>query len=441
MTSSKTICIIGTYDTKQAELAFLQQVIERDGGFVLTMDVSVLGQTPVSVDCTKHDVAAAAGFTIEEIAAWGDENRAMGAMSRGACVLARRLQAAGRFDGMIALGGTMGTDLALDVAVALPLGLPKYIISTVAFSGLIPPERIAGDVQMILWAGGLYGLNAVCRSTLSQAAGAVLGAARTATGFACTRPLVAISSLGNTVLKYMHYLLPMLEERGYEAAFFHAQGMGGRAMEALVGRGQLVAILDLCLQEVSNGFFGSPISSGRERLRAAGLAGVPQIIAPGAADLVDWPSWQELPVIFQGRACHVHNQLISSVMLDREQRCLLAREIAERLNDATGPTAVILPLRGVEEWDRQGNEAHHPEDLAAFFATFCDRIAPQIEVTKIDAHINDIHFAEAVMEIFDRFVAEGHIKVAGQPWSNNIRPHEGSDRSSGHSERVSTLVG
>lgn len=410
MTPSKTICIIGTYDTKQAELSYLQSVIEQDGGRVLSIDVSVLGNTDLAVGYSKHAVAAAAGTTIDAIVALGDESQAMEIMSRGACALAVELEAAGGFDGMISLGGTMGTDLALDVALALPLGVPKYIVSTVAFSGLIPPERIAADVQMILWAGGLYGLNSVCRSALSQAAGAVLGAARTATGLSSDRPLVGISSLGNAALKYMRHLLPALEARGYEAAFFHAQGMGGRAMEDLASQGRLAAVFDLCLQEFSNGTFGSVVSSGPERLQRVGLAGVPQIIAPGAADLVDWPTWQAIPEHLQGRPFHVHNKLITSMTLDHEQRRFLAREIAVRVNRAVGPAAFILPLGGVEEWDRAGEVAHDPQALGSFFAELRAGLADHIEVVPVDGHINDAIFAETVISIFDRWVANGTIE-------------------------------
>lgn len=180
MTDAKTILVIGTYDTKSEELRYLQERIESQGGTVLSMDVSVLGDPPRPVDFSKHQVADAGGSSIAAAIATGDENAAMQIMAAGAAKIAADLEAAGRIDGMVAMGGTMGTDLALDCARALPMGLPKYIISTVSFSPLIEPARLAPDIQMILWAGGLYGLNSVCKSSLSQAAGAVLGAARAA---------------------------------------------------------------------------------------------------------------------------------------------------------------------------------------------------------------------------------------------------------------------
>ena len=213
-------------------------------------------------------------------------------MAEGATAVARRLYADGRIDGMLALGGTMGTDLALDVASALPLGVPKFIVSTVAYSHLIPPERIPPDLMMILWAGGLYGLNELCRSALAQAAGAVVGACRSAAPPREMRPVIGMTSLGKSCLRYMEDLLPALEARGYDVAVFHTTGMGGRAFEALAADGRFVAVMDFSLQELANHIGGSVVSAGPNRLEGAGGRGVPQIVAPGAIDMIDFPTWR-----------------------------------------------------------------------------------------------------------------------------------------------------
>ncbi|MGB1034596.1 MAG: Tm-1-like ATP-binding domain-containing protein, partial [Primorskyibacter sp.] len=204
----KTILIVGTYDTKDDELSFLARCITGQGGRVVTMDVSVLGDPKTPTDYSKHDVATEGGSTITAAIDSGDENTAMQIMASGAAALAMRLWREGVFDGVLVLGGTMGTDLALDVTSILPMGVPKYIVSTVSFSALIPPERLAADTQMILWAGGLYGLNSVCKSSLSQAAGAVLGAARAVVPPHRDKPLVGMTSLGKSALTYMVALKP-----------------------------------------------------------------------------------------------------------------------------------------------------------------------------------------------------------------------------------------
>ena len=289
------ILIVGTYDTKDDELSYIASVIRARGGAALSMDVSVLGEASRPADWSKHDVAAAAGGSIAEAIAAEDENTAMQLMARGAAALASRLHAEGRFDGVLVLGGSMGTDLALDLCAALPVGVPKYIVSTVSFSPMIPPERLAADVQMILWAGGLYGLNPICKAALSQAAGAVLGAARAVEPPRHDRPMIGMTSFGKTVLRYMVTLKPELERRGYEVAVFHATGMGGRAFENLAEQGAFAAVMDFAPQEVSNHLFGSAITAGPDRMTAAGRAGVPQMIAPGCHDLVDVVGWHPAP--------------------------------------------------------------------------------------------------------------------------------------------------
>ncbi|HUG61438.1 MAG TPA: Tm-1-like ATP-binding domain-containing protein, partial [Methylomirabilota bacterium] len=325
--ADRTILVVGTFDTKDDELNYIADVIRGQGGGVLTMDVSVLGDPVKPTDSSKHDVAEEGGHTIREAIDGGDENLAMQIMAKGAAGLAARLYRDGRFDGVIVLGGTMGTDLALDVCSALPLGAPKYIVSTVSFSPLIPPERLPADIQMILWAGGLYGLNSVCKASLSQAAGAVLGAARAVEPPKRDRPLIGMTSFGKTVLRYMVALKPALEARGFEVAVFHATGMGGRAFESLAAEGAFAAVMDFAPQEVGNHLMGSSISAGADRMTNAGLAGIPQIVAPGCYDLVDFVGWQQTPPRVAGQERHTHNRLLSSVMMTVDQRREMARAV------------------------------------------------------------------------------------------------------------------
>jgi uncharacterized protein (UPF0261 family) len=409
---AKTILIIGTFDTKSDELGYLRARIEAMGGRTLSMDVSVLGEPAGPVDISKHDVAQAAGSSIEAAIGAGDENLAMQIMAAGAAALTRDLHAEGRFDGMIAMGGTMGTDLALDCAAALPMGVPKYVISTVSFSPLIQAERLAADIQMILWAGGLYGLNSVCKSSLSQAAGAVLGAAMAVEPPMRDRPLVGMTSLGSSCLSYMKRLKPALERRGFEVAIFHSTGMGGRAFETLAGQGAFACVMDFCMQEFANGVHGSMVNSGADRLTNAGRAGIPQIVAPGASDLVDLPAWAPLPEKWTDRPYHAHNRLIGSVAVSAQERRETARAMAERLAEARAPVHVILPARGIEEWDRPGGPAHDPDGLAAFLGEMRSAIRPPVALSEIDAHINDEAFADTALAIFDGWLADGTVAAA-----------------------------
>ncbi|QDI76682.1 MULTISPECIES: Tm-1-like ATP-binding domain-containing protein [Leisingera] len=406
---AKTILVAGTYDTKDEELSYLAEVIRGQGGTVLTMDVSVLGDPSQPTDVSKHEVAEAGGSSILEAIGAGDENTAMQIMGSGAAAKAQELYGAGRIDGVIVLGGTMGTDLALDMCAALPVGVPKYIVSTVAFSPLMPPERIPADVQMILWAGGLYGLNSICKASLSQAAGAVLGAARAVEPPRRERPLIGMTSFGKTVLRYMVTLKPALEARGFEVAVFHATGMGGRAFESLAAEGAFAAVMDFAPQEVSNHLFGG-LSAGADRMTNAGRAGIPQLVAPGCYDLVDFVGWQETPAQLQGRETHAHNRLLTSALLEADERRQVAQALCGKLAAARAPVAVLLPAGGCNEWDRPGAPLHDAAGLAAFCDEMRRRCPGNASLHELDCHINDAAFAAKALEILDSWIASGIVQ-------------------------------
>ncbi len=408
---TKTILVIGTYDTKDEELHYICERIIAQGGKVLSMDVSVLGDPSAPTDISKHQVAEAAGSSIQAAIDSGDENTAMQIMARGASALTAQLYADGKVDGMLALGGTMGTDLALDCAQALPMGLPKYVVSTVSFSPIIPADRLSPDIQMILWAGGLYGLNSVCKSSLSQAAGAVLGAANAVEPPKSDRPVIGMMSLGSSCLKYMKLLRDPLQDRGFEVAVFHATGMGGMAFEALARQGYFAAVMDFALPEISNLMVGSVINAGPDRLTNAGAAGIPQIVSPGCADLIDFAGWQDIPDTYADRPFHEHNRLIKSSGLSPDERRSMVRDMAVRLAGAKGPVHVLMPTHGVEEWDKPGEPAHDPDGLAAMVDEMPRAITAPAQLTMLECHINDQAFADAALAVLDGWIADGTVKT------------------------------
>lgn len=408
--ADKVILIIGTYDTKNAELDYIGARIRLCGGGVMTMDVSVLGNPQCPTDISKQDVAAAADCTIEDVIKSGDENSAMQIMTRGASALSADLYKQGRFDGVVILGGTMGTDLALDVCKALPIGVPKYVVSTVAFSPLIPPQRLSPDIQMILWAGGLYGLNSLCKSSLSQAAGAVLGAARAVEKPDGKKPIIGMTALGTSCLQYQKILKPELENRGFEVAIFHATGMGGMAYESLAASGKFACVMDFALPEFGNLLAGSVVNSGSARMLNAGRAGIPQLIAPGCLDLIDFAGWQDIPEQYQDRPFHAHNRLIKSSALNGGERRRTAREMAARLSLSAAPVHVIMPNQGIEEWDRAGGDAYDPDALAEFVDEMRAVFKAPVIYDEITCHINDAAFANRALEIFDDWLDSGIVE-------------------------------
>ena len=409
MAGKPKILIIGTGDTKADELLYLKSCVIKAGGEAFIMDVGILGDPPFSPEFSKHDVAGAIDTSNADIIALGDEHKAMMRQAEGASVLAASLQESGRIDGMLAIGGSMATDLALDVADALPLGTPKVIVSTIAFSALIPPQRLPADVMMLLWAGGLYGLNSVCKSVLSQGAGAVVGAVSCRELPANDRPLIGMTSLGSSTLKYMVRLKPEIEARGFELAVFHTTGLGGRALESMASKGAFAAVMDFSLVEVSDQVFDSPVSAGADRLEGAGLAGVPQIVAPGGVTLVDLASWKETPQQFADREFHIHNRFIACAALNAEERVAAAATIATKLMRAKGPTVFIMPLQGIDEWDKEGGPFRDEKGLDAFAATIRQKVTTPVRLIELDAHINDQAFADAVLAVFDAWLEDGTI--------------------------------
>ena len=408
--SRPRILIVGTVDTKSDEIGFMAEQVVAAGGQALVMDVGVLGSGRLPADIPNTQVAAAAGVTLQQVIDSGDENSAMALMARGASALALQWHSEARIDGLLCLGGTMGTDLSLDVASSLPLGVPKVVLSTVSFSPLLPPERLPPDLMMVLWAGGLYGLNSLCRSALAQAAGAVVGACRVAHVPRFERPVVGMTSLGSSALRYMVHLKPALEQRGFELAVFHTTGMGGRAFESLAAQGRFACVMDFSLQELVNQMAGSVVSAGPDRLLGAARAGVPMIVAPGATDMVDYPAWGPQPARFAGFPAHEHNRLIASVVIDPDMRREVAREIAARLRQAKGPAHLVLPVQGIEEWDRPGAPLHDPQGLDAFRTQMLAADCGQASVHALDAHINDAAFAGHVLSVFDDWLARGLIR-------------------------------
>ncbi len=401
----KKIVVIGTVDTKPDEVKYLKQKIEDRGLQAIVMYIGVMGEPPFEPEINHRQVAEASGAPLEEIAAYNDEDKAMRKMTEGAIKLTMDLYDNGDLDGLLAIGGTMATDTVLDVMAVLPLGVPKLIVSSVAFSPLISPDRICADLMMALWAGGLWGLNSICKQVLNSAAGAISGAAEVYTREEETRrPSVAVTSLGQSCCRYLTWLKPGLEKRGYEVVVFHAVGMGGRALESLIANGRINALLDLSAVEVSDHALGSIVSAGESRMETAGKMGIPQIVAPSCIDGCDVATWQPLPPRFSGRPVHVHNRLISSVATTQEEKAMVGKVMAEKLNKSVGPTAVVIPLQGLSEWDRPGSALYDPDGRIAFTQAFKGKVKPEIRVIELDAHLNDKIFSDTVLSLFDEMV-------------------------------------
>jgi uncharacterized protein (UPF0261 family) len=396
------VVLIGTLDTKGAEFQFVRDVILRGGFGTLVIDAGVKGPPAFSPDIPREDVFAAAGTRLEDVLREGDRGRAVEAAARGAAKLVSDLHARGKVEGVLGLGGSAGTTIATAAMRALPFGVPKLMVSTLA-SGQVKPYVGVRDVMMLYSVVDICGLNRISRTVLANAAHAMIGmqqglrARGQQPGCGADRPLVTATMFGVTT-PCVEAARAALEQHGYEVLVFHATGAGGMTMESFVRDGLVAGVLDLTTTELADELVGGILTAGRDRLTAAGLAGVPQVIALGALDMVNFGPPETVPEKFRGRRFYQHNPTVTLMRTTPEENDRLGKEIAEKASAARGPTAVLAPLRGVSAIDREGQPFWWPEADGALFQSLRNWMSPRVRLVELDLHINDPQFAEAAVQ-------------------------------------------
>jgi uncharacterized protein (UPF0261 family) len=399
-----TVALVGTLDTKGPDYAFLAERLRAGGAGVIVVDAGTGPPAGITPDIPAEQVAAAAGTTIGALRSAGDRGAAVTAMGRGAAAVVSELAAGGRVDGVLAAGGSGGSSIAAQVMAALPVGLPKLLVSTMA-SGEVTPYVGAKDVCLMYSVVDVAGLNRISRLVLGNAAAAMAGMvlarerAREQAGPDAERPLVAASMFGVTT-PAVETARARLAELGYEVLVFHATGGGGRALEALAEGRLLAGVLDLTTTELADDLVGGVLSAGPARLTAAGAAGVPQVIAPGALDMVNFGPRDTVPGRFAGdRLLYVHNPAVTLMRTTAGEMAELGARIGRKAAAATGPTEVFWPDRGVSALDADGQVFFD----AAADAACRDALAGELRAAgrvlhRIDAHINDPAFALAMAD-------------------------------------------
>ncbi|VTT85796.1 Transcriptional regulator [Halorubrum sp. DM2] len=398
-----SIYIVGTLDTKGEEIGFARDVIESQGIDVHLVDVGVMGDPEIEPDTDAATVATAGGTDLESLRETGDRGAAVEAMGDGAAAIVTRAHEAGRLDGVLGLGGSGNTSMATAAMRALPVGVPKFMVSTVA-SGDTEPYVGHADIAMMYSVADIEGLNQLSRTVIANAALAVVGMiSRDPDVETEEKPTIGITMFGVTTPS-VQTAREWLEAQGYETIVFHATGTGGRAMESLVEEGVIDAVLDVTTTEWADELVGGVLSAGPERLEAAGNAGVPQVVSTGALDMVNFGPESSVPEEFADRHFHVHNPQVTLMRTTPEENVELGRIIAEKLNAATGPVTVALPLGGVSMLDAPGEEFHDPEADAALFDALREHLDDDVELIEMDANINDEEFALALAKRIDRYM-------------------------------------
>lgn len=405
---NKIILMLGTFDSKGKEFAYLYSELKRRGAQVLTMNTGVLGGTNLfGIDIPAEEVALRGGESLDVLRRNADRGVAMGVMARGARTICVELQQQGRIHAIIGMGGGGGTSIATTAMQALPVGFPKVCITTLASGNT---SEYVGSKDIVLFPSivDISGINQFSRLIISRAAGAICGMTQTdPIADENDDPIVMISMFGNTT-KCVEMCAELLKKKGFESLIFHATGGGGHAMESLILENMAVAVLDITTTEWADEYCGGVLSAGPHRLDGPGLAGIPHVICPGCLDMVNFGGLETVPEKFrQGeRNLVVWNPMVTLMRTTREENIALGKILAEKANASRAPVAFILPRRGLSILDAEGERFWDPEADQALFDAIREHANPDIPIWEIDANINDPVFAEKAVELLMEIYAK-----------------------------------
>jgi uncharacterized protein (UPF0261 family) len=389
----KTIAVLATLDTKGKEAEFLRGRIRTAGQNALIVDVGVTGTPAARADVTREQVAEAGGTPLSQVLKNPDRETAAPLMAAGATKIIMGLAEQGKIHAVLGLGGTQGTTLCTAVMRALPYGFPKVMVSTMA-SGNVAPWVDIRDITMMFSVADIMGLNPVTSKILANAAGAACGMAEVDVELkpGGTR-LVAVTTVGITTKGAMR-AVEVLEAAGYHTIVFHAVGSGGRAMEQMMREGVIAGVLDYSTIEVSNEMHHALLAGGPDRCTAAGKLGIPQVLTPGAIEVLVYNEPETVPPPYNTRTLIRHSPKITDVRLNKAEMLEVARELARRLSFTKDRAVFMVPTAGFDSYAVKGMGFHDPEADNAFVAELASRLPACIEVVKRDTHIDDPAFAE-----------------------------------------------
>ncbi len=394
------VAILASLDTKSEEAAFLREVVEAEGAQPLVVDTGVLGRPGIPADVAREEVARAAGTTLDEIIRRGDKSHALVAMAEGAGRILLRLLAEGQLGGVLSVGGSRGTALGTRVMQALPVGIPKLMVSTMA-SGPNPFGPYVGtkDVTLMHSVADISGVNSVTRPIFANAARAIAAMSKAGAPVAKGKPRVLAATMLGASTALVEQIRRAMTTPQCEVIAFHAVGTGGRAMEELVAQGLMDGVFDVSPTELLAHLVGGPFSAGPDRMRAAGERGIPQVVAPGALDFIIEGPPESLPSRYAGRKTMRHTPTITLVRSSPDEMRAVARLIAERLAASRGPAAIVIPLRGFSAFSTEGQPLHDAESDRAFVDAIRNRAPARVEVVEVDAALNDPLVAETAVRL------------------------------------------
>ncbi len=402
----KSVYLLATLDTKGLEAAFVRDALVARGVSTVVVDTGCLGAPTIVADVTRAEVFDAAGMTLADLVARNDRGAAVTGATLGATRLVAEAHARGEVAGVLALGGSAGTAIGTSAMRALPIGVPKVMVSTVA-SGQVRPYVGDKDILMLNSVVDILGLNRISRTILGEAAQAMAGLVHFADEPAVTatdRPLVAVTMFGVTTPCVMR-AREVLEEAGYEVLVFHATGNGGLAMESLIRDGLIAGVLDVTTTELADELVDGVFTAGPSRLTAAVEMGIPQVVSVGALDMVNFHAPETIPARLSGRLFHRHNANVTLMRTTPDENAALGAEIGRKLAGASGNAEIWLPLQGVSAIDAPGQPFEDQVARHALFAALRAH-AGATPVIEVDRHINDPEFAEAAADRLIELLSE-----------------------------------
>ena len=388
---ARTVALLATLDTKGAEIGYLRDYIVGRGHRALVVDTGLMGDPTTPADISNSEVAAAGGGSLEVLRDHADREESAPVMAAGATRIIGDLAAQGKIHALVALGGTQGTTLATAVMRSLPYGFPKIMVSTMA-SGNVAPWVDTSDITMMFSVTDIMGLNPFMRRILANAAGAACGMAEVEIGAEEAKPLVAITTVGITTKGAMK-AAEVLQAGGYETIIFHAVGTGGRAMERMMREGVIGAVLDYSTIEVSNEMHHALLAGGPDRLTTAGTLGLPQVLCPGAIEVLVFNEPETVPEKYRDRRLVRHSPQITDLRLTKPEMTEVGREVARRLQATRGDAVFLIPKAGYDSYAISGEAFFDPAADEAFVVALREGAPATIRIVERDLDINDPAFA------------------------------------------------
>lgn len=413
-----TIALLAALDTKGPDAAAIADRLESHGHHITIVDTGVLGAPTIAAHVPREATAAAGGHHLEQLRAGSDRALAVEVMARGARSIVAGLWEDGELEGVLGLGGGAGTTVASTAMQALPLGLPKVILTTVA-AGQTAGYLGTSDIVLSPSVVDVAGVNHVSALTYARAAdalsGMVIGARSPMIRAGGSRRRLVAASMFGVTTECVARATERLEAADCEVLVFHATGTGGRTLERLVAEGLVDAVLDLTTTEWADEVMGGILSAGPERLTAAAENGVPQVVSVGATDMANFGPIDSLPEALRGRRLYRHNQHNTLLRVDAIESLSIGSAIAQNLRRASAATVVMLPLRGVSALDRDGQPFDDPQARSALFDALRAGLAgSEVVVEEHDLHINDPAFADAAADrVLDLLAQQRGPAVAG----------------------------